>query len=121
MSENDKSVQRPRGGRPKGAVNLVKREAAAFARSVVQSPEYVEWLWERVTNRTLHPETEKLLWQYAYGRPPEHIQLNVSHDTVDLAELSLDELATLTERLSADIRAMDLEEAQHEARVATMA
>jgi hypothetical protein len=64
-------------GRPKGSPNKVTAEAHAFARQIVDDPEYRENLFAAARKRKLHPRIEEMLWSYAYGKPKDTIELQL--------------------------------------------
>ena len=89
-----------------GVTAFTRGEAQKFARSILNSQTYRDWLEERVKNKTLHQSTEQMLWHYGYGKPTEHIDLNLSAEE-DLSSMSVIELLQRAE----DLRKM-LEEAR---------
>jgi len=61
-------------GKPKGARNKVSRDIAAYARSFLESDEYRASANRRMlTGKAPHLET--MLHQYAYGKPPDKIEV----------------------------------------------
>ena len=64
----------PNAGRRKGSVNVVLRNARDFAISCVNDPDYQEKLIARLQAGRAG-RMEELLWYYAHGKPPEHIEL----------------------------------------------
>jgi hypothetical protein len=64
-------------GRPKGRRNKVTAEAQALARSLVQDPEYLRKLKERLLAGKLHPQVEVMLWGYAHGKPKDSLTLKI--------------------------------------------
>src|SRR5687767_13204387 len=64
-------------GRPKGSRNKVTAEAQAFARSIVEDPEYRQNLVAAARDRKLHPQVEVMLWNYAYGKPKDEVTLRL--------------------------------------------
>jgi hypothetical protein len=61
----------PRAGRPPGATNKTSRDARALAQSLVSDPAYLDKLKQRLIDGKAG-DLEKVLWQYAYGAPPQH-------------------------------------------------
>ena len=61
----------PRAGRPKGALNKATLEGREFARGILGSEEYREWLEARVADKSLAPQLEVMLWHYGFGKPKE--------------------------------------------------
>jgi hypothetical protein len=59
-------------GRPKGAVNKTTREIKAIATRLVEDPEYMKSLRERLIAGTAGP-LEPVLFYYAYGKPIDRI------------------------------------------------
>jgi hypothetical protein len=64
----------PGPGRPKGSLNKATREIRDFARSVLESPEYVESLKRRLRQGNA-PHMETLLHHYAYGKPRDTLEI----------------------------------------------
>jgi hypothetical protein len=64
-----------RGGRPPGRLNKKTLEIRAFAESVVGSEAYRKNLQARLSAGTLAPALEAMLYHYAYGKPPERVEL----------------------------------------------
>jgi hypothetical protein len=89
-------------GRPKGALNYVTREAREFALGIVRSDEYRASLVRRIANDTLAPQVETTLLAYAFGKPPERVE--VAGDTSHLADLSDEQLAERAELIAALLR-----------------
>lgn len=58
------------GGRPKGVPNKASREIKEAARALVERPEYVASLQQRIDGGKA-PHMETLLFHYAYGKPKE--------------------------------------------------
>lgn len=89
-----------------GATNFTRHEAQKFARNIVESQDYRDSLDRRIKADSLAPAVECMLWHYAYGKPIEQVNLNVTaHE--DLSALGLDELYVRAQEL-----AKQLEEAQ---------
>lgn len=57
-------------GRPKGVPNKATVEVREAAQKIVQDPEYLKSLTERLLAGRA-PHIESLLWLFAYGRPKE--------------------------------------------------
>ena len=65
--------QKGQGGRPKGIPNKATREIKDIARALVEDPEYVQSLRERLTAGKA-PHMEPVLFYYTYGRPKESME-----------------------------------------------
>ena len=74
-----------------GATQFMRHEAQRFARELVESEDYKRTLRERIRDKRLNPLIESLLWHYAYGKPIEQVQVQVT-TTEDLSQLSVEEL-----------------------------
>jgi len=61
----------PRAGRPLGSPNKTGADARRLAQSLVNDPEYLATLRQRLIDGKLG-DLEKVLWTYAYGPPPQH-------------------------------------------------
>ncbi len=71
-----KGMKRPAGaGRKPNSLNKKTLEVREFAKNILESPAYKESLKIRI-ERGKSPEIEKLLFHYAYGRPPDKIELS---------------------------------------------
>jgi hypothetical protein len=90
-----------------GATNLTRHEAQSFARQLLDSADYRDSLQKRIRTGDLPPAVETMLWHYAYGKPVEQVQLQVSTVEQDLSQLSSAEL---------EQRAKELLDALREAR-----
>lgn len=90
-----------------GATNFTRHEAQRFARQLLESAEYRRNLEKRVTDGTAPPAIEAMLWHYAYGKPIEQVEIQVSQAHDDLSKLSVEELQQRARDL-----ARQLEEAQ---------
>lgn len=70
-----------------------RNEARTLALSIVRDPEYQQNLLLHARARLLHPQMETTLWAYAYGKPPDRIEIGRIGDTAHLEDLSKEELA----------------------------
>jgi hypothetical protein len=61
----------PRAGRPKGSLNKTGKDARELAQSLVTDEAYIEKLKQRLLDGKLDGQMERLLWQYAFGSPPD--------------------------------------------------
>jgi hypothetical protein len=61
----------PRAGRPPGSQNKTSKDARELAQKLINDPEYLAGLMERLVEGRLGP-LEIELWRYAYGPPPAH-------------------------------------------------
>jgi len=93
-------------GRPPGSINLRTKQAAAYAREVVEDPAYRAKLMERARNGELG-SMEPILWAYAYGKPIEQVKLMNADgsNALDLSTLSAGELAQRALHLHAVLQA----------------
>jgi hypothetical protein len=69
---------RPRTGRPRGRPPATKyaAEARSIARALLSDPIYRTNLITRLRDGRAAPLVENTLWAYAYGRPPEQVQID---------------------------------------------
>lgn len=74
MAEFQKG-KKPGPGRPKGRLNNATLEARQFAHGLVSSRAYRDNLKSRLMAGTLPPALESMLFHYAYGKPPEKVEL----------------------------------------------
>jgi len=86
-------------------------EARLFCLSVVRDREYREALMIAAKARVLPPAIERMIWHYAYGRPPDKVELQVS-TLPQLAELPLDQLAARATDVARTILALSAEQAE---------
>ena len=61
----------PRAGRPPGSQNKTSKDARILAQSLVTDPEYLDKLKQRLIDGKA-ADLEKTLWEYAFGKPPQH-------------------------------------------------
>lgn len=90
-----------------GATNFTRAQAQTFARRLIESKDYRDWLEERIQKHTLSTPIEQMLWHYAYGKPSEHVNVTVAPGQEDFSLLGLDELLKRAQELQ-----LALEEAQ---------
>lgn len=62
------------GGKPRGTLNKLTVEARAAASRIVDDPDYRAALTERMISGRAG-QMEVMLWQYAKGKPPGHIEV----------------------------------------------
>jgi len=74
-------------GRPKGALNKTTRDIQQAARAILESPEYVAALKQRLVDGTAGA-MEPLMHYYGYGKPKETIahEIPMRPLVVDLLE-----------------------------------
>jgi hypothetical protein len=92
---------RRRGGRQKGTPNKATTEAKAFCSSIVDSPAYQNMLRQRAIEGKLAPAVECLVWAYAKGRPVDHVKLNATVTSEQIAGWSDEQLKTQMQELLA--------------------
>lgn len=74
---------------------LSRAEASSFCRTILESDTYRLTLKERAEKGRLSPLVEVMLWNYAYGKPPEEIKLSVEEQ--DLSSLTTEQLTMRAE------------------------
>jgi hypothetical protein len=62
-------------GRPPGVPNRANREVRGFCQRLVADPEYRKSLETRLCAGTLPPQLEALIWKYAFGKPPQAMDI----------------------------------------------
>jgi hypothetical protein len=62
-------------GRPPGVPNRATREVRAFCQRLVSDPEYRKNLESRLRGGTLPPALEALIWNYAFGKPSQSLDV----------------------------------------------
>lgn len=91
-------------------------EARGFARSIIDHPEYRANLLARATRGVLPPGVETMLWHYAFGKPPDKVDVSVSDTTISqLREMSEEELAARANSIATEIMAAKVAAARVEA------
>lgn len=63
------------GGRQKGAKNKASNGIRKFAAMLLLDRTYRRELRKRLNDHTIDPGIHRMLYHYAYGRPPEKIEL----------------------------------------------
>jgi hypothetical protein len=81
-------------------------EARAFARQIVNSPEYRASLLRRIVQGALPPQIEAMLWHYSYGKPTEQVQVTVVNE---LTRLGNDELVRRAQELTTQLQQIELD------------
>jgi hypothetical protein len=80
---NQNGVRPPAGGRPPGAANKVTKQARAFAQEIIEQPGVLEALKSQmlggIGNQAgqMPSASFRTLMEYGYGRPTEHIKVEV--------------------------------------------
>lgn len=64
-------------GRPKGVPNKATQEMKSLAQRLLGDPIYRANFRKRLQSGELAPGMEALLYHYAFGKPPDKIDLNV--------------------------------------------
>lgn len=84
-------------GRPLGSPNRItaagRAEAKQFCLRIVRDPRYAASFAERAFSGTLPAAVEVTMLHYAWGKPVEHIEVGLPQSSVDLSELSDEQLA----------------------------
>jgi hypothetical protein len=102
-------------GRPPGAISQATLEAKAFARRIVEEPEYFESLKRRAIDGKLPQSIEMLLLQYVYGTPIVHNRTEVTvtaSDPSELAEMTDEQLEKRAELVAIALRSQREKERQ---------
>lgn len=73
------------------------RAARLFAQKIVNNADYQRDVEERALAGLLHPTLEKTLWEMAWGKVPDRLEITDNQD--DLSELSNEELHALLNQL----------------------
>jgi hypothetical protein len=66
------------GGRLKGTPNRVTLEVRELAQQLLSRPTYLEALEHRLDTAQLAPAVENQLWQYAFGKPKETLEVDTT-------------------------------------------
>lgn len=92
-----------------GVTELSKAEGRSFARSILESQKYRDDLRKRAETGNLPSQVEVMLWAYAYGKPPDKLEITAGED---LTALSLDQLLEKAQQYQEALRkAQDIENA----------
>ena len=67
---------KPGPGRPKGSIAQATLEIRAFCRSIIDSPEYRQKLYEDMAARRCSPQVELAMWDRAYGAVPKELRID---------------------------------------------
>jgi hypothetical protein len=86
-----------------GVTHFTRYECATWFRDIATSEEYRENFKRRWLSGTLPPALEVLALHYAFGKPTEHVNLNVQSGP-DFSQLSTAELLERVEALNAQLR-----------------
>jgi hypothetical protein len=90
---------------PGGRTESVQRqEARLFALSIVRDPVYRMMLMDRARTGKLAPAVETALMAYAWGKPPDRIELGRIGDAARFDSLSDDQLAERAVSAAAALR-----------------
>ena len=87
--ENAKAGEFKKGGpggpgRPRGRRNKATVEAKKFCQSLLDSAAYQARFKKAFIARTLPPDMEKMVWNYAAGKPATTLNVAASQDLVEL-------------------------------------
>jgi hypothetical protein len=64
------------GGRVKGTPNKATGLVSERCRSIIESPEYLDYFKHRLMVGQLPPLLEKMTWEYAYGKAVERQEIS---------------------------------------------
>lgn len=79
-------------GRLKGVPNKVTQEVKAFCFKLVSDQTYQTNFQAAFRARTLEAQLELMVWSYAFGKPPQALDVSLSFDlAVHLASLTPDD------------------------------
>lgn len=70
-------------GRPSGVSNKVTREIRGFSQGLLEDPAYQAKFLRAWRARTLPPRIEEMVWQYAYGKPAQAVDMSVTFDPLE--------------------------------------
>jgi hypothetical protein len=97
------------GGRPKGSLSEKTLAVREFCRSVCEDKEYRAAILRRARTNTLGP-MEQVIWAYAWGRPKERVEIELSAPSPDLSQLSMQELIMQASELMLQLRQAEEQE-----------
>jgi hypothetical protein len=81
-----------RGGRRKGTLNRATVQGREFAVKLVSDAAYVASVQTRAKAGKLSPGLEALLWYFAFGKPPESLELSGKVNGRDVSQMDTNEL-----------------------------
>jgi len=88
----------------RSASTVLEAEARHFSLQIVRDEDYRKNLLVYAKARMLAPALEIMLWHYAYGKPPDRLELGTgSAASLDLEGLSKEELAARARALAEEI------------------
>jgi hypothetical protein len=85
-----------------------RNEARLFALSIVRNDKYQKTLVQRAETGGLHPSIETKLWEYAWGKPTERVELSISED---MSSLPTGKLVERAKHIALRLAAIESEEA----------
>jgi hypothetical protein len=95
---------------PVPTVPLTKATAKAFCRELLASPEYRMSLVGRMISGELPPALECKIWEYAYGRPVDRVEIDDKRGKLEeLSSEQLEERAMKLMMLARQMRETELE------------
>ena len=68
------------GGRPKGGQNKSTKEAKTFCAGLLGDRAYMRAFRKAFRERTLDSKLEALVWNYAYGKPRQALDISAEFD-----------------------------------------
>lgn len=71
---------RKTGGRQKGSLNKTTLEVREAARVFLSDPQGQKQLLEQFRDGKLNPATLQMFYHYAYGKPPDKLQVSGDED-----------------------------------------
>lgn len=97
-----------RRGRPKGSLNKVTKDIRELAQNLtIRNPAWVDSLFQRIEDGTLHPVIETQLMHYSFGKPKENVHVEGHITTARLDELSTADIARLLAQARAALAEYD--------------
>jgi hypothetical protein len=92
-----------------------RNESRIFALSVVRNPKYQKNLLDAAIARTLPPQIELAMLAYAWGKPPDRIEVGTPGSFSSYEDLPVDALADRAEHLARVLRLVPKPSAPQEA------
>lgn len=89
----------------------VFRDARLYSLLIVTDPVYRENLLRAARSRILPPQMEVLLWHYAFGKPPDRVELGRPGEFGDLRKMSTEQLALRARNLATILEKESIEQA----------
>lgn len=104
MSSHNPNVPWYAGGHNGGVTTYTLAQLRARMRRLLEDPTYLSNLQKALRDRTCPSQIEALCYHYAYGKPVEQVNVNLTSGQEDLSQLSTEELAKRAQAITEALR-----------------